>query len=190
MVGIVSGLTYSYFTDKAVLGTNTYATGVLEIRFNGQETLPGFTFTGGPGDYVTQVFTLSNYGAPHFAGPSTLSAKELLAKSVRKSGNLALYNALDAKLYANAGWGGCTNNGTNPFVPGKGCTVYDGSLSALLNADVLDATQWGVHPSLVPGNSFTMTFEVGLPETGLDQTSLMGKQAVFDLEIDGYTEEL
>ena len=53
--------------------------------------------------------------------------------------------------------------------------------------DILHATQWGTHPSLVPGNSFTMTFEVELPETHSDQSALMGKSTTFDLLVDAYS---
>ena len=37
-VGVIGGAAYAYFSDRAVLAANTYATGVLEVRLNGQET--------------------------------------------------------------------------------------------------------------------------------------------------------
>lgn len=186
-VAMVAGATGAYFADQAVLGLNTYSTGILEIRLNGLENLPGFTVNNAaPGDVATKVFTLSNYDFAHFGGPSTLAAKGLTATAVKTGAtNDDLYNALKARLYANAGWGGCSNVGVL-FVAGKGCTVYNGFLSGLVAADILHATYWGVHPDLVPGNSFTMTLEVELPDSG-DQSALMGKSAFFDLKINGYT---
>jgi hypothetical protein len=50
----------------------------------------------------------------------------------------------------------------------------------------LYATQWGSHPVLAPGNSLTMTLEVELPDSGSDQSNLMGKSITFDLAIDAY----
>lgn len=183
---MISVGTWAYFKDQAVLGTNTYATGILEIRLNGQEKLPGFNVTNAyPGLVASKVFTLSNYGAPYFPGPSTLDAKGLTATSKETAGDNDLYNALVARLYANAGWGGCSNAGV-AFVSGKGCEVYNGPLRDMSEEDILHATQWGVHPSLIPGNSFTMTFEVELPETGVDQSALMGKSSSFDLLVDAY----
>lgn len=187
-IGAVSVATWAYFKDTAVLASNTYATGVLEIRLNGQESLPGFSVSNAyPSLVASKVFTLSNYGLPYFpSGPSTLDAKGLTASAAMTSGDSDLYDALTARLYANAGWSGCSNGGV-AFVAGKGCEVYNGPLSGLTQADILNATQWGSHPSLVPGNSFTMTFEVELPETYTDQGALMGKSTTFDLNVDGYS---
>ncbi|HUW24242.1 MAG TPA: hypothetical protein VMW04_01305, partial [Patescibacteria group bacterium] len=81
-----------------------------------------------------------------------------------------------------AGWSGCSDSGV-VFVSGKGCTVFDGLLKNL-SGDVLHATQWGTHATLVPGNSFTMTLEVGLPSTA--GSALQGKSTTFDLLITGY----
>lgn len=178
---IVTGATRSIFTSRAILGSNTFATGVLEIRINGLSTAAGFTFTNAaPGDSVTKLFTLMNYGAPWFPGPSTLNAEGLFASASQTGGDTPLYNALLADLYANAGWGGCSN--PVPFVPGKGCQVYSGALNGMSLADILLATQWGAHPSLAPGNSLSMTLDVTLPTTADD--TLQGKSTVFDLIVD------
>jgi len=180
----VGGATYAVFSDQAILGPNTFTTGVLEIRLDGQERLAGFNVTNAaPGDSVEKVFTLSNYGAPWFAGPSTLDAKGLLATTSKTSGDEGLYNILTAKLYANAGWGGCSNS--VPFVAGKGCQVYSGLLKDMNKADILNATQWGVHPALAHGNSLTMTLDVELPiATG---NEMQGKSSTFDLLVDAYS---
>lgn len=184
VVGLVAGATWAIFTSTATVDDNTFATGTLEIRVNGQPSIAGFSFSNAaPGSTVEKVFTLMNYGLPWFpAGPSTLPAKELDTGTQMESGDSDLYNALEASLYANAGWGGCSNP-VVVFVPGKGCTVYDGLLKDL-DGDILHATQWGLHPDLIPGNSFTMTFVVELPVSAGD--SLQGKSTTFDLIIDAY----
>ena len=183
VMGLVAGATWAVFSSTATVSPNTFSTGILEIRVNGSPTTAGFNFTSAaPGGTAEKVFTLMNYGAPWFAGPSTLAAKELDTGTVMTSGHSALYNALTAKLYANAGWGGCSNGGV-VFVPGKGCTVYNGPLNAL-DGDILHATQWGAHPDLIPGNSFTMTLVVELPVSA--GNDLQGKSTTFDLVIDAY----
>jgi predicted ribosomally synthesized peptide with SipW-like signal peptide len=176
--------TRAVFSDQAVLGDNTFATGTIEIRVNSQERATGFNFTGAaPGDSVEEVFTLSNYGSPHFTGPSTLDAKELVASSQRTAGSNQLYNQLNAMLYANAGWSGCSNSGVN-FVSGKGCEVYSGPLKDMNEADILHATQWGASPDLATGNSLTMTLVVELPTSA--PSSVQGTSTTFDLLIDAY----
>jgi predicted ribosomally synthesized peptide with SipW-like signal peptide len=183
VIGVMGGATWAIFSSQAKVENNTFATGTLEIRVNGQPATAGFNFTNAaPGSSVEKQFTLMNYGAPHFAGPSTLPAKELDTASAKTAGDDSLYNALQAKLYANAGWGGCSNAGV-AFVAGKGCTVYSGPLSGL-DGDILHATQWGAHPDLIPGNSFTMTLVVELPVDAGNE--LMGKSTTFDLVIDAY----
>jgi len=186
VAAVAVGATGAYFTDRATIVGNTFSTGVLEIRVNGQPTRAGFNYTNAvPGVPVTYTFGINNFGPPWFAGPSTLPAKDLLATVANQTGDVDLYNALTAKLYANAGWSGCSNPGVT-FVPGKGCTVYNGLLSGMSQADVLRATQWGAHPDLIPGNSLSMWLEVELPNTGGDQSALMGKSTTFDLNIDAY----
>lgn len=187
VAAIAIGATGAYFTDRAVIVGNTFSTGVLEIRVNGQPTRAGFNYPNAvPGASVTYTFGINNFGPPWFpSGPSTLPAKDLLATVANQTGDVDLYNALTAKLYANAGWSGCSNPGV-AFVPGKGCTVYNGLLSGINQADILRATQWGAHPDLIPGNSFSMWLEVELPDTGGDQSALMGKSTMFDLNIDAY----
>lgn len=187
VAAVAAGATSAYFTDRATISNNTFSTGVLEIRINGLENRAGFNYTNAvPGDVASYTFSLQNYGLPWFpSGPSTLPAKDLLASVSNATGDGTLYGALVAKLYANAGWGGCSNPGTNPFVAGKGCTVYNGPLSAMSQADILMATQWGAHPDLIPGNSFSMLLEVELPNSG-DQSALMGKSTSFDIVVDAY----
>lgn len=188
VAALAAGATTAIFTSQATINNNTFATGTLEIRIDGQHTIPGFNVTNAaPGTSTTKIFTLMNYGLPHFpSGPSTLPAKELAVSTPQDGGDADLYNALVANLYANAGWGGCSNPGV-VFVPGKGCRVYSGPLTGLngsASTDILHYTQWGAHPDLVPGNSFTMTLDVELPVSA--PSSLMGKSTTFDLIVDAY----
>ena len=88
VAALVVGATWAVFTSTATVDNNTFATGTLEIRVNGQPSTAGFNFTNAaPGDMTTKVFTLQNYGTPYFAGPSTLPAKELAVSTVKESGN-------------------------------------------------------------------------------------------------------
>ena len=186
-VGVIGGAAYAYFSDRAVLAANTYATGVLEVRLNGQETLPGFNVTNAyPGIIASKSFTIQNYGTPWFAGPSTLDAKGLTATPAKTAGDQDLYDALTARLYANAGWGGCSNPGVT-FVAGKGCTVFSGLLKDMNAADILNATQWGTHPALAHGNSLSMLLEVELVDSHTPQNDLQGKSTTFDLNVDAYS---
>lgn len=179
--------TYGVFSSQASVVNNTFATGILEIRVNGNPAVTGFSLTNAaPGDMTSKSFSLQNYGAPWFAGPSTLAAKEIIPKAQKTGGDSVLYNALKAKLYANAGWGGCSNPGV-VFVPGKGCEVYNGNLSGLTGTsaqDILEHTQWGPQASLAPGSSLSMLMEVELPATA--GNSLQGKSATFDLVMTAY----
>jgi len=187
VAALAAGATTAIFNSRATLDDNTFSTGVLEIRINGKTTAPGFTYSNAaPGDSFTRTFTVMNYGAPWFAGPSTLPAKELAVKAQKVSGHSGLWGKLNVDLYANAGWGGCSNPGV-VFVPGKGCRVYSGALALLDGGgatDILHATQWGPHPDLIPGNSLTMTMDVSLPAGA--GNSVMGQSVVFDLYVDGY----
>ncbi|MCX6811293.1 MAG: hypothetical protein NT039_01170 [Candidatus Berkelbacteria bacterium] len=187
VAALAAGATTAIFTSQATLNDNTFATGILDIRINGSHSAPGLVFgNAAPGDSTTKVFTLANWNAANFGGTSTLPAKELAVSAPRDGGDVGLYDALVVDLYANAGWGGCSNPGV-VFVAGKGCRVYHGGLSGLDGStptDILHYTQWGAHASLAPGNSFTMTMDVMLP-VGAD-SSLMGQTAVFDLVVDAY----
>lgn len=189
VAALAVGSTWGIFSSSASVAGNTFATGILEIRVDGSPSATGFTYTNAaPGDVATKTFTLMNYGPSGFpTGPSTLPAKEILPKAVKTSGSSALYNNLQARLYANAGWTGSSNPGTHPFVSGKGCTVYSGPLSGLTGTsaqDIMHATQWGPHATLPAGWSLTMLLEVELPTSA--GNSLQGKTTTFDLVMTAY----
>ena len=188
VAALTVGATGAVFTSQATVAGNTFSTGILEIRVNGGHSTAGFSYpNAAPGGIATKTFTLMNYDQPRFAGPSTLAAKEIIPAAVMTSGDAILYNALQVRLYANAGWSGCSNPGTNPFVPGKGCTVYNGPLSGLTGTaaqDILHATYWGSQAELAAGNSLTMLMEVELPVSADD--TLQGKTTTFDLGMTAY----
>lgn len=169
-VGAVTyGATKAIFSSQAVMGANTFATGVLQIRLNGQTQLTGFKFTpAAPGDCTTGQFSVNNYGAPWFGGPSTLAAKELVISAVQDGGDADLYNALTVKIEANVGW------------PTWMDVYGTAALSGLTNGDLL-GVRWD---ELAPGNSEDVRYTVCLPTTADD--TLQGKEAKFNFVIDAY----
>jgi predicted ribosomally synthesized peptide with SipW-like signal peptide len=88
MALLTVGATVAIFSSTATLDDNTFATGTLDIRINGSSSAPGFNIANAaPGTSTTKVFSLQNYGAPWFAGPSTLPAKELAVSAPEDSGD-------------------------------------------------------------------------------------------------------
>lgn len=166
MMAVVAGATSAVFTSQALVAGNTFATGALEIRINGQASIPGFNVTNAiPGDSESGQFGVNNYGQPWFAGPSTLPAKILKISAVNTGGSAYLYNKLDVVVEANRGW--------PTWMP-----VYSGSLSGLANADLLDG-RW---TELAAGNSEDVRYTVTLP---LDaDNSYQGLSATFDFVVD------
>jgi predicted ribosomally synthesized peptide with SipW-like signal peptide len=164
----LAGATYAVFSDSAVMGANTFATGVLEIRVNGQPTVAGFSMTNAaPGACQQGQFTVNNYGAPFFAGPSTLAARELVLRVDGVIGDEDLFDELSLKVEANRGW---------PEWMG----VYDDPLSALVEGDLL-GTRWS---ELAPGHSHDVRYEVCLSASAGNE--LQGKTTSFDFIIDAY----
>lgn len=185
-VGLVAGATAAYFSSQATVQNNSFATGKLEIRVNGQSVKTGVSLTNAaPGDSKSGSFDVQNYGAPWFGGPSTLTAKEIAINIANMTGDTPLKDNVTLALYANAGWSGCSNPGV-VFVPGKGCTIYSGLLNGMTEQDVLHFTQWGAHASLPAGNSITINYDFGLPNTGGDQNAMQGQTTAFDLVVTGY----
>ena len=172
IIGAVAALTVSatwaVFSSKASVAGNTFATGTLEIRINGQSSITGFNFTNAaPGDSISGQFGVNNYGAPWFAGPSTLAAKELVISKANVSGDTGLFDALQVKIEANRGW------------PTR-MLVYEGSLSGLLEKDLL-SPRWA---DLIAGSSEDIYYQVWLPSSAGDD--LQGKSTTFDFVVDAY----
>lgn len=167
IVGAVAvGATSAVFTSQATVDNNTFATGILEVRVNGQPTIAGFNFVdAAPGDCTTFQHNVNNYGQPWFAGPSTLDAKTLTVSSSYDSGSGYLYNKLDVTVGADRGWGS--------WMP-----VYSGPLNGLSGADLL-SPRW---TELIPGSSEDVQYTVCLPTDAND--SYQGLSTTFDFVID------
>lgn len=167
MVGAIAvGATNAVFTSQATVDNNTFANGVLEIRINGQPSIAGFNYTNAaPGNCKSGQFGVNNYGAPWFAGPSTLAAKSLKISAVNDGGSMHLYDKLNVTIEANRGW--------PTWMP-----VYNGSLNGLTNADLL-APRW---TELIPGSSEDVKYNVCLP-VDADNT-YQGLSTTFDFLVD------
>jgi len=168
---LTAGVTNAVFTSQATVEDNTFATGTLEVRVNGQPSTMGFNFKdAAPGDCISGQFTVNNYGQPWFAGPSTLSAKSLKISAVEdvSSVDTDLFEKLRVNIGADRGWGS--------WMP-----VYDGKLKNLTNADLL-APRW---TELIPGSSEDIRYEVCLPLNADDD--YQGMSATFDFMVDATT---
>lgn len=167
------GATGAYFSDTASITDNTFSTGVLDVRINGQDSVAGATFSPmAPGQIGTsQEYQINNYGAPWFAGSSNLTAKVLtLSANNCQDGGSGLCGLLNIKVEVNRGW---------PTWQ----VAYDGVLSGLSSADLL-APNW---TELIPGSSESMRYTITLPDTGSDQSSLQGSTATWDFVAEGRT---
>jgi hypothetical protein len=165
-VVMTAGATQAVFTSQASVVGNTFATGSLEIRINGQASIPGFNVTNAaPGQSQSGQFGVNNYGQPWFAGPSTLAAKDLTISAVMTGGDASLFNKLDVVVEANRGW--------PTWMP-----VYSGPLSGLANADLLD-DRWS---ELIAGSSEDVRYTVTLPLDADD--SYQGLSTTFDFVVD------
>ena len=166
MIAIVAalaiGATSAVFTSQASVTSNTFATGTLQIRVDGQASIPGFTFTNAaPGDSVSGSFTLQNYGAPWFAGPSTLPARSILMSVDHVGGSGGLFNSLQIEMTKSSG---------------STEVLYSGPLNAFYNKDAL--MSW-LHPAgLAAGNSETINYTITLPST--IGNALQGTSTNFD----------
>jgi predicted ribosomally synthesized peptide with SipW-like signal peptide len=167
VASLAVGATAAVFTSSAQVTGNTFATGVLEIRINGQASIPGFNVTNAkPGDTKSGQFGVNNYGPPHFlAGPSTLAAKTLKIKAVQTGGSAYLYGKLDIVVEANRGWA--------TWMP-----VYSGPISGLAAGDLLDG-RW---TELIAGSSEDVRYVVTLPLDADD--TYQGLSTTFDFVVD------
>jgi predicted ribosomally synthesized peptide with SipW-like signal peptide len=174
VAAIATVSTRAYFSSEAEVDDNVFSTGTLEIRVNGQPEIAGFNFgPAAPGEGISGQFDVNNYGAPWFAGPSNLPANELVISVEDPNDEPGfsdeLYNALYVKIEANRGW------------PTR-MPVYEGPLSLLNEKDLL-TPRW---TDLIPGSSETVYYSVWLPDTGGDQSALMGLSAQFDFLVQGF----
>lgn len=165
--------TSAYFTSTATVTGNTFSTGVLELRVNGQPSVVGGSFSAmAPNQVGTSgEFHINNYGAPYFAGPSNLTAKKVTLNVTNANGDSGLWNNLWIKVYINRGW-----------TPAP--VAFNGYLRDLANVDLLSPFPLSGLPA---GESMVLTYEVWLPDSGSDQNALMGKTVSWDFAVEGRT---
>mgnify|MGYP000980927687 CR=1 FL=1 len=170
---LVVGVTGAYFSDTATITDNTFSTGTLEIRVTGQPTLAGATFSPtAPGVmYYSPEYHINNYGPSYFDGPSNLAAKKLLLSVTNPNDfGSGLWDQVRVKVETNRGWATWQ-------------VSYEGKLKYLGVKDLLP-TRWS---ELAPGDSQMVKYTIWLPETGVDQSALMGKTLTWDWQIEGRT---
>jgi predicted ribosomally synthesized peptide with SipW-like signal peptide len=177
---VAAGATSAYFSSSVDISDNTFATGTLEIRVNGEAgEIDGFEYgPAAPGDMQTSdLYGIQNYGAPWFGGPSNLPANKLLLSvtdvndDAVPSGPNDLWNAAWVKIEVGR------MSGVMQY------TVYEGPISTMGEVDLFGG-HWS---SLVPGSSQDMKATVWLPDTGGDQSSLMGQSMEWDFIVEGRT---
>jgi predicted ribosomally synthesized peptide with SipW-like signal peptide len=167
VIALAAGATSAVFTSQAKVEGNTFATGALEIRINGSSSIPGFDFcNAAPGDCEDGQFTVNNYGAPFFGGPSTLPAKTLTIKAIMTGGDVHLWNKLQITVEANRGW--------PTWMP-----VYSGPIDQMYIARDLLSPRWTELPA---GWSEDVRYNVCLPADA--NNSYMGESVTFDFVVD------
>ena len=178
MIAFVSmlavGVTAAYFTSTTTVTANTFSSGTLELRVNGEPTVTGANFTAvAPGDMkVSPVYGIQNNGAQWFGGPSNLKAKKMYLTVVNPNDfGSGLWDKVRVKVEVGR------MSGVMEY------TVFDGKLKNLETVDLFQG-HWS---SLIPGSSQDIQYTVYLPETGTDQNSLMGKTLTWDFAIEGRT---
>lgn len=177
VVGLAAGATSAYFSDTAEVAGNTFSMGVLEIRANGQETLPAENFgPAAPGDmYTSDAYHVSNYGAPHFGGPSNLPAKSLMVSAENPAG-AHLWPYVRARVEVSRVW---------PITdPNQWKEAHHGKLRDVSGIDLLGPVGLS---QLDAGNSIVVRYKVWYPETDGDQSDHMGKSLNWDLVFEGRT---
>lgn len=166
VAAVASVATWAVFSSTATVDNNSFATGTIEIRVNGQPSIVGFNVDNAvPGDCATGNFGINNYGLPWFSDISTLDAKELVMNIENETGDLCSY--LDLKVEANRGW---------PSRMG----VYDADLSSAPEMNLL-SPRWS---DLIVGSSEDVYYEVCLPADAPNDAQ--GKSCQFDFAVTGY----
>jgi len=177
IIGVVAAMAVSatgaYFTSTATINGNTFSTGVLEIRVNGQPSITGATFSPMAPDQVASSpeYHINNYGPRWFSGPSTLAAKKLTLSVINPNDfGSGLWDQVMIKVEVNRGWPTWQE-------------VYNGKINGLSNVDLL-SPRW---TELAPGESEMMRYHIWLPNIAGDQNALMGKTLTWDFAIEGRT---
>lgn len=173
MMALVAGATGAYFSSNARIFDNTFSSGILEVRVNGQPAITGANFTPlAPGQIGNSPeYHINNYGQPWFNGPSNLSAKKLSLAVRGYDQNSVLWDKLMIKVEVNRGWPTWQQ-------------AYEGKLSAMGNVDLL-SPRW---TELAPGDSQMLRYQIWLPSEDIDQSDLMGRTASWDFIVEGRTD--
>lgn len=169
---VAVGATWAYFSSQAKVTPNTFATGTLEIRVNGQPTIAGADFSAiAPGDLKVFQHNINNANSTNFGGQSNLTAHKLLLNITNPNDfGSGLWNEVYVKVEVNRGWPDWQQ-------------VYWGKLKDINNVDLL-SPRW---TELAVGNSEDIRYTLWLPESGSDQNALMGKTLNWDFVIEGRT---
>jgi predicted ribosomally synthesized peptide with SipW-like signal peptide len=170
---VAGGATWAYFSSTATVTGNTFSTGTLQVRVDGEQSKVGFVFEGAlPGDCKGGTYTVQNYGAPWFGGPSTVTAKKLTMTINKASGtNDELFDALKIDVKKCTSDDDCQEVATNS------------ALSSVNGSNIL--MSWYMAGGLIPGSSEQIRYEVCLPASDSDQGALQGKTAKFDFVFEG-----
>ena len=175
VAAIAAGSTSAYFSDTATITGNTFSTGTLELRVNGQPTVVGATFSPMAPDQVgtSPVYGINNYGLPWFSdGSSNLEAKKLMLSIVNVNDPSSdLWDELMIKIEVGRMSGAMEH------------TVYNGPIDSMGTLDLLNGW-WG---GLIPGSTEDMKYQVWLPGEDADQSSMMGQTSTWDFVIEGRT---
>ena len=116
-------------------------------------------------------YSVNNYGAPWFAGPSNLTAKYLsIAVANPNDSGSGLWDNVMITVETNRGWPTWQQ-------------VYSGLLKDMGTRDML-APNW---TELIPGSSQNVRYQVWLPNVAGDQSGLMGKTLTWDFVVEGRT---
>ncbi len=175
VASIAAGSTSAYFSDTATITGNTFSTGKLEIRVDGQQTISGQHFhNNAPGDVRSSVPVLVT---DSLLSQSTLNAKKLLLSVKNVAGNPELKNATIIQVEAKKG------------ISGSWTEIFDGQMSNLNELNIL--TGLGIS-ELKPYNVINdqiigLRYKIGVPESGSEQNSLMDKEMSWDFAIEGRT---
>ena len=174
VAAIAAGSTGAYFSSTATIVNNTFSTGTLEIRVNGDPSVIGATFSPMAPDQVgtSPVYGINNYGAPWFGGPSNLEAKKLLLSiaNPNDSGS-GLWEKVMIKVEVGRMSGVMEH------------TVYEGNINSMGTLDLLN----GWWSGLIPGSTEDIRYQVWLPDDGGDQSAVMGQTLTWDFVVEGRT---
>jgi len=178
VAAVAAGATGAYFSSAATITNNTFSTGTLEIRVNGQPSVIGANFSPvEPGDvYTSPRYDINNYGQPWFDGPSNLDADYLRASITNLTYDSdplrkAVVITLEVSRDSGATWHEAYNDRIYMY-------TFHGAQDLLSPVGM---------PSLIPGSSLSFRYKVSLPDTGDDQSGLMGKTLHWDLVVEGRT---